>query len=551
MVGLADGSRAETPAAQSSGDLADLRSALDEQTRRLLDQQRQLAEQMRVVEQHQRELDKLRQQLAGDAQGAAEQVQAGVEEPFGAAPRVPEEEAARLRGGQGSGASTLQTLPPQRFFGRVRGQVIPVAPESLEEVGPFQGEPPIPVFVPEEKRKEFLRLRKQMQELVVPPEEKPATPPAAETAVTARKPTPTAPQAAAPPAAPTVVAPGRVPQEAAPPPQQPTNVAAIEEQRPEIVGEALANVGGVLTPAGMLVVEPSLEYVNNAANRFNFAGVEVVGVLFGSIQANQTERNIVTAATTLRYGITDRIEVDAKFPFVYRNDQDRSQVVGDTTPTSGSIENYGLGDIEFGAHYQITGKAPYLIANLRAKSDTGDGPFDVNRNAQGVETESPTGSGFWSLEPSVSMIYPVEPAVLFANVGYLHNFERDVNTQVGDVEFGKVDPGDAVKGSLGLGFALNERTSVSLGYEHNYVFATDSDVTDADGNQQHDKSDTLQVGSFFVGGSYSISDNVSVNSTLQLGATDDAPDVQFTVRVPVRFDVMGALKKMGVGGDGS
>jgi hypothetical protein len=95
-----------------------------------------------------------------------------------------------------------------------------------------------------------------------------------------------------------------------------------------------------------------------------------------------------------------------------------------------------------------------------------------------------------------------------------------------------------------MGLSLNERTSVSLGFSFDYVFSTevttlfDNDVTDVAGAVElKSESDPLYVGQFQVGFSYQISDNVGLNLNFNVGATENAPDFEAGVRVPIRFDV--------------
>src|SRR5690606_16387414 len=114
------------------------------------------------------------------------------------------------------------------------------------------------------------------------------------------------------------------------------------------------------------------------------------------------------------------------------------------------------------------------------------GPFDVERDAFGVTRELTTGSGFWAIEPGISVLYPTDPAVLFAGLSYLAHLPSDVNTAFGDptpsdpvneaVQVGRVDPGDSISANFGFGFALNERFSYSLGYKHSYIFETRTEL---------------------------------------------------------------------------
>jgi hypothetical protein len=235
--------------------------------------------------------------------------------------------------------------------------------------------------------------------------------------------------------------------------------------------------------------------------------------------------------------VTDRLELEARAPYVFRDDRLRTttaQAGGEFT-SERRIEAFDIGDLEAAAHYQINrGRDdwPIFVANLRVKSDTGEGPSDVERDILGLETELPTGSGFWAVEPSVTAIYSTDPAVFFANFGYLFNLGRDVDTVIAGNRIGHVDPGDAIRVSFGMGLGLNERTSFSLGYEHSYILQTTTEVNGVDVDSRD-----LQVGSFLLGFSHRLSDRVGVNLNLAVGATEDAPDVRVTLRVPVSFDL--------------
>lgn len=305
---------------------------------------------------------------------------------------------------------------------------------------------------------------------------------------------------------------------------------------PEVV--VLAERGGVLTPKGTLIIEPTLDYSKSTSNRLNFRGISIVdGFLIGVIEASDADRDTLTSQITARYGVTNRLEVEVNIPYVYRNDRTTSLVggAGGATVTN-STSGDGLGDVEVAAHYQLndgTNDWPFFIANLRYKSTTGNGPFDIGRDASGVPTELATGSGFQGIEPSLTVIYPTDPAVLFANVGYLINLPSDVNATVGSATIGNVDPGDSIGMSFGVGFALNEKLSLNLGYQHDFVMKTTTETNGVDVD-----SNTLSVGSFLFGGSYRLSDAVALNLTVQVGATDDAPDSRIIFRVPVRFNLL-------------
>ncbi len=312
----------------------------------------------------------------------------------------------------------------------------------------------------------------------------------------------------------------------------------------EVAG--VERAGGVLTRKGTLILEPSIQYSHSSINRFFFQGLEIVEtVLVGEIEATDSDRDSLIARGTARYGITDRIEADVKIPFVYREDRIIRNVISPAGPdVTRELDAADLGDIEFGGRYQINrglGGWPIFVAGLRVKTTTGVGPFDVARDADGIETELPTGSGFWGIEPGITMLYPSDPAVFFANVTHLFHLEQSIDKTIGGNLIGDVDPGNVTGITFGMGIGLNERTSFSIGYEHSFISETKSEITPAGGPKATQTSPSLDVGSLVLGFNHVVNDRISVNLTTEAGITDDAPDIVLTLRVPIRFDNLFSL----------
>lgn len=295
---------------------------------------------------------------------------------------------------------------------------------------------------------------------------------------------------------------------------------------------------GVLTRPGVLVVEPSVEYTHTDINRFVVGGVAILDtVLVGSIEATQADRDAITATLGMRYGVTNRIEAELRVPYMYRSDSTTNTVVNSSNvAATTSLSDHGLGDIEGAVHWQVNdgaGTWPFLVANFRAKSTTGTGPFDVERNAQGIEEELATGSGFWGFEPSLTVIAPSDPAVFFVNLGYLWNVKRSVDKQVANNRtISDVDPGDAIRFGVGMGLALNEKVSFSVGYQHDWIMSTKTTFTDAEFD-----SESLSVGSLSFGVNWQMSDTTSLNVSVGIGVTEDAPDVRLMARLPIALDL--------------
>lgn len=299
-------------------------------------------------------------------------------------------------------------------------------------------------------------------------------------------------------------------------------------ERPDV--PLIVEKGGVLLKQGQMVIEPSVEFSLVETNRAEVTGFTVLpAILIGSFDISKANRETVTTALTARGGLTDRLELEVRLPFLYRNDRETRRPLGSGSSADETVdvEGYGLGDVEFAVHYQIndgTGGWPFFVANVRGKSDTGLSPFDVDTNSAGDPTELPTGTGFWSVQPSMTMIMRSDPAVIFGNLNYTWNIARSVGG------FGDIDPGDSFGGSLGIGFALNEKLSISMAYDHSYVLETTQN-----GNKTND---TLHIGRMLFGGSYRMSDRVSVNLNFGLGVTEQAPDISTGLRVPISFQLI-------------
>ena len=303
----------------------------------------------------------------------------------------------------------------------------------------------------------------------------------------------------------------------------------VDEKPPEIA--TLGDQGGVLLPSGKLVLTPSIEYQRSSATRVAVQGFSIVPAInIGLFEIAATDRDTYTAALSARYGITNRLEAEVKVPYIYRVDATRTRPIGAGTAAevTSNVDGKDIGDVEFSARYQINnghGGWPFFIGGLRFKTATGTNPYEVPLNGAGVQTELPTGSGFYALQPNLTAIYPSDPVVYYANLGYLYNFERDFGGAIGEIH-----PGDSVSGSFGMSLTLNDKASLSFGYSHNTVFKPKINGVTVP------NATFLQVGTLDVGYSYGLSPHTNLNFVVSAGITEDAPDARLTLRVPLTFD---------------
>jgi len=300
---------------------------------------------------------------------------------------------------------------------------------------------------------------------------------------------------------------------------------------------------GILTSKGRFVIEPALSYAHSSSTIVAIEGFTVIPALVvGLINVSESQRDIFNESISLRYGITSHLEVGVKVPYLQVQESIRERAAFEGTPVDivSDSSGEGLGDVEMSLNYQLNDGldgAPYFVTNLRVKSDTGISPFKIKTkqlaNDQGdvvgtIFEEQPTGTGFWSVQGGLSVMYPSDPAVLYSSMSYLWNIKDDKGAEFGGV----IDPGDAVGLSFGIGFSVNERTSFSLGYDHTVLFET---TTEAGNSAIEAIFKRTHSGSLLLGISQGINRNSSLNLSLGVGVTEASPDMQLTVRMPFAF----------------
>lgn len=337
-------------------------------------------------------------------------------------------------------------------------------------------------------------------------------------------------------------------------------VQTVTAAHPQEVGQAppkdtrppevapITNQPGVLTPRHSFVLEPSYQFGYSAANQVDLVGYTIIpAILIGLIDIRTVRTTSHTVTLTGRYGLTNRLELEVRVPYVWEGSNIVSREVFTGTATNNvlSSSGSGLGDIEATARYQFNdggADKPYYIGWLRFKSRTGQDPFDVRTDCQtrcienvtgtGLPLELPTGSGFYSLQPGLTWLLPSDPVVIFGNLSYMYNFERhnvSENLVVGKQFIGNVKVGNVADASIGVGFAMNDKVSLSLGYDQSFIGVTREAGSKVPGSTK------IWLGSLLVGGSYRINPKRTLNFTLGVGVTRDTPDVLMTLRMPMAF----------------
>jgi opacity protein-like surface antigen len=270
-------------------------------------------------------------------------------------------------------------------------------------------------------------------------------------------------------------------------------------------------------------------------------------IFLGNINLDRIKSDVVQFDITGRYGVTDRLQFDFNAPFIYRNSTYESGGVGGSSQelSQHDVNTSNIGDVSAGAYYRLfaeTQNRPDVVVNMRVKAPTGKNPYGIkfrqvagNNNLSAPE-DLPTGNGVWSVSTGLSFVKTIDPAILFANASYVHNFTRtfdDISSNPTSKAAGDVDLGDSYQLGGGMAFALNERMSLSMSYAHR--FAQRTRIKQQGSYWNNIIGSDSSSGSLNFGVTYAMSDRLSMVTNIGMGVTPDAPDVTVGVKFPYNF----------------
>lgn len=304
----------------------------------------------------------------------------------------------------------------------------------------------------------------------------------------------------------------------------------IKEVEPGIIVEK----GGILIGKESIDIDFGFQYSYNTSNRVDLTGITLPGFVIGLIQVEEIHRHILIPSLGVRYGVTDFLQLALNVPYVFRFDQYTFSpaAVPSISQVTKKVDGNNIGDIQGTISFNLReekGSWPQIYAGAKLKSRSGKDPYDLPTEeatpGKTVITEVPTGTGHWAVEPYLTLLKTVDPAVLFGTLGYYYHSERNVQVSGGNLE---VDPSDSFNFSFGLAYALNEKLALSTAYEQRIY------------NRMKIEGETIDatdpvLADLRFGISYVLSRRASVNMGVAIGLTDDSPDVQIILTIPIRY----------------
>jgi hypothetical protein len=271
-------------------------------------------------------------------------------------------------------------------------------------------------------------------------------------------------------------------------------------------------------------------------------------IFLGDISIDEIDSDILTTNLTGRWTVNDRLQLSANVPFVYRETTTRSggEQLSSILKSEKTVDDNDIGDVSLGVSYRLFAETPAhpdIVWSTNVIVPTGRAPYGIDfledpRNTNlSYPKKLPTGNGLWGVQTGFSFLKTVDPAILFASFSWRHYFQDHFNDLNSDPKTapapGDVELGDQYQFGVGMAFALNERSSFSTSFTQRFITKTRVS-RDGQATQSVVGSETTS-GTFDIGVTYALSDNLSLVTDLGIGLTNDASDYTFALKLPYRF----------------
>jgi hypothetical protein len=301
-----------------------------------------------------------------------------------------------------------------------------------------------------------------------------------------------------------------------------------------------------------LTIENSLSYSRYDRKQLTLNGFLALDAIFlGNIAIENVESDSLTYNIAARYGISPRLTLNLDVPYLGRNTVYQKGGAGGSAAAIAEegTRGSGLGDITLSANYKLfaeTASRPDTVLTLGITAPTGRAPYGIDWKVLergddqyirfAVPEKQPTGNGVWQANVGVSAVKTMDPAIVFANLGYIHSFPRsfgDIDTDPQTRNPGDVKLGNSFYLGAGVAFAFNERTSLSLSFSDKlsakaslrYTGKPWSKIIGSDAN----------AATFNLGVTHALSQHTTLVTMLGIGLTPDAPDFSLTFKIPFMF----------------
>jgi hypothetical protein len=253
-------------------------------------------------------------------------------------------------------------------------------------------------------------------------------------------------------------------------------------------------------------------------------------LIIGDIVSERSQRDVLLSSVTARFGLPHAFQMDARVPYGYQSER---IVTADNKKTSQRF--LGLGDVELGLTKELRrgrGRGFDLLGAFRWKSVSGPDPYDLTSPQPAT-----LGTGFQSLQTSLTAAKSSDPLVFFGSLSYTTNLSATKKIQTTDaagqsqLASERLSPGGTFGFQVGAALAVNPEASLNFALDQRFTRSTSLNGVSLPGTY-------LSEAVFNVGTSYIYAPGRSIDLGLGIGLSRGAPDFQLSVNFPLRFSLI-------------
>lgn len=298
-----------------------------------------------------------------------------------------------------------------------------------------------------------------------------------------------------------------------------------------------------------LTLENSISYARYDRKQLTLNGFLALDAIFlGNIAIENVESDSLTYNFAARWGLNPRLTLNLDVPYIARKTIYQKGGAGGSAAAIAQEETHGtgIGDVTASANYKLFGERgwrPETVLTGGITAPTGREPYGldwkvIERDDDdfirfAVPAKQPTGNGVWQANLGLSAVKTADPAILFANLGYIHSFKRsfdDIDSNPDTINPGEVKLGGSYYFGAGIAFAFNERTSLSISFSDK--LSARASTRYKDGKWMKVIGSDANAGTLNLGVTYALTSKATFVSMLGIGLTPDAPDFSLAFKVP-------------------
>jgi len=306
------------------------------------------------------------------------------------------------------------------------------------------------------------------------------------------------------------------------------------------------------------VIQLGAEYSHYDRKQLTLNGFLALDAIFlGNISVDRVTSDTLTYSLATRYSLTPNWNIGLTVPFLQRQITYQKGGAGGSAAAYGEYTQTGsvnVGDTTLDMSYRLlpeTETRPDVVLTGKVIAPTGRSPFGITWTNRTVvvpssnPNQSPstltiavpdklaTGNGLWGYGLSMTAVKTLDPALVFANFGYTGYVSRhfdNISTDPNVQNPGEVKLGSSWNYGVGVAFALNDKTSLSMSFSDQITRS--SSIRYDGGNWTSLVGSNANAGMFNLGMTYALGRKTTLVTTLGVGLTPDAPDFSLGIKVP-------------------